>query len=426
MECPSSAGSRQAIVVGASTAGLYIACLLARGGVAVRLFEQAEELGPPARTLILTRRINDALGYVPSQAIVNHTRTIALFSSRRSLTVELDEPDLIVERSRLVQLLAQQAAAAGVEIRLGCRFVGLEPARGGLILTLESAGGRRIEPIRTRTLIGADGAASRVASAVGKGARPAIALLQARVALPYGAGAGTTQVWFDPAGTRYFYWLVPESAGQAVVGLIAEGEQQARRSLERFLGDRGLVPLEYQEAQVPCSMTGPSPWCTVAGARVLLVGDAGGQVKVTTVGGVVTGLWGARAAAQAILRGTSYRRELGGLRRELALHQLVRRALNRFTAADYDELLDLVNRRTKGILAARNRDEIGHILFPALFTQPRLLLLAARTAGRSGAGAQRSWPVGAGSPRLYRLAAFVSSQQPLLRPDRAPSLAMED
>jgi len=31
------------------------------------------------------------------------------------------------------------------------------------------------------------------------------------------------------------------------------------------------------------------------------IGDAGGQVKVTTVGGTVTGLWGGMAAVQAIL-----------------------------------------------------------------------------------------------------------------------------
>ena len=57
------------------------------------------------------------------------------------------------------------------------------------------------------------------------------------------------------------------------------------------------------------------------------------HVKVTTVGGLVTGLWGARAAAESILKNTSYAKALRRLNRELWLHELIRRVLNRFRPA---------------------------------------------------------------------------------------------
>lgn len=380
-----STTSQPAVIIGASTAGLFTAYLLARGGVPVRLFDEADRLGPPARTLIVTSRLSDVLGYVPSQAIVNRTHTVQLLSSHRCISVHLKQPDLIVEREALVRLLAERAKEAGVEIHLGCRFTGLEADRDGLVLHLESSNGGRIEPLRTRTLIGADGVASRVAREAGLDGRATVSLRQARVAMPPWARADTAQVWFDPQGTPYFFWLVPESAEHAVVGLIAEDQRQARESLERFLAAQKLEPLGYQTAQVPFSRADSPLWKGGDGSRILLVGDAAGQVKLTTVGGVVTGLCGAEAAARAVLRGTDYRRELGALRGELRLHLLVRRTLNRFAACDYDELLGMMNHRTKGIAASHSRDEIGRLLLPSLLAQPRLLLLAARPLLRCGA-----------------------------------------
>ncbi len=69
--------------------------------------------------------------------------------------------------------------------------------------------------------------------------------------------------------------------------------------------------------------------------RVMMVGDAAGHVKVTTVGGTVSGLSGARAAARAILRESGYHRELRPLTFELTLHWLIRRLWNRFSEEDY-------------------------------------------------------------------------------------------
>jgi flavin-dependent dehydrogenase len=185
--------------------------------------------------------------------------------------------------------------------------------------------------------------------------RGSVAILQARVALPPGAEAETVQVWFAPQDTRFFYWLIPESNHRAAVGLIADDQEDASEKLQRFLQEHRLEPIEYQAAQVAIH-PGPWPWRKIGGADVLLIGDAAGQVKMTTVGGVVTGLRGARAAARAIVQGTAYRKELRALHRELNLHWLIRSVLNHLADADYDRLLELLNTRAQGILETYSRD----------------------------------------------------------------------
>jgi digeranylgeranylglycerophospholipid reductase len=393
-----------AVIIGASAAGLRAACLLARAGVPVYVFDQAEEVGPPARTLIVTPRISEILGYVPSAAILNRTPCLQLFSPAGSVTIRLSEPDLIVEREKLIALLAREAKAAGAELLAGYQFEGFEPDRDGVVLHLQSRTGGQ-EHVRTRVLIGADGVSSRVAQAVESGGtgdtaqrpggrprapapRRTLSLLQATVALPAGAGADTTQAWFDPDSTRFFYWRLPVSATRAVVGLIADDPAQAQTSLRGFLAAHGWEPLDYQGAQVPSYQRGGLPAATVSGAKVFLIGDAAGQVKMTTVGGAVTGLRGAHAAAQAILDSGQPGSESRALDRELASHRLLRHMLDRFGPADYDDLLALVNARMQGILGSVTRDEALRLLGPTLLAQPRLLFLAARCfVGRDGA-----WP----------------------------------
>ena len=50
-------------IVGGSAAGLFAALRLARAGRSVRLFERTERLDPAFRTLIVTHRIRDLLGF---------------------------------------------------------------------------------------------------------------------------------------------------------------------------------------------------------------------------------------------------------------------------------------------------------------------------------------------------------------------------
>jgi len=385
-------------IIGASSAGLFAAYLLAKVGRQVHVYEAAETLKPTPRTLILTGEINRVLGFVPEEAIINRIHRIELFSRKTSARVTLAEPDLVVERERLIRLLMERARKTGAEISLGHCFLNLERDGNGPVLRLENRLKGRIEEVNAGIVIGADGAMSHVARSLPqsdrKNGRPIVSILQARVVLPPGARADTVQVWFERGHTRFFYWLIPESSIHGVVGLGADSHQEAQQRLTHFLSQRNLVALDYQAAEIPlhayrarASARLPGlPVSQNGGANVFLVGDAASQVKATTVGGVVAGLRGARAAARAITGQRNYGKELGEVKRELDLHLFLRKFLDRFTDADYDELLSLLNHRTRSILESHNRDQMAGAFWGLFLAQPRGLLLGFKAALRRGAG----------------------------------------
>jgi flavin-dependent dehydrogenase len=369
--------NREIGIVGGSVAGLFTAHLLARAGSRVSVFEGAEDFNLKPRTLIVTSRMHEILGGIGKNAIVNEIRRFELFTDGRAARIALRQPDCVIERTRLIRELARSAQQSGAQILLGRRFVSMDQRKGALALQLQRSGDAAAEEAHVNTLVGADGAVSRVARVAGWPAQMTVPLVQAIVRLPHGMPPDTTRVWFIPDDTPYFYWLIPDSPTRGVVGLIGEEGPETRRTLERFLERQHLDPLEYQAARIPVY----SKWIPVRrqliGGEVYLVGDAAGHVKVTTVGGIVTGLRGALGVTEAILNGGPGRR-LRALRRELDLHLLIRRTIHSFNQGRYSHLIDLLNARTRTDLEAHTRDEPGGVLWRLCLHQPRLLLFGIR------------------------------------------------
>lgn len=320
--------------------------------------------------------MHDLLGRAGEASVVNEIRRFELFTDGRSAEIPLAHSDLIIERAQLIQSLAEEARHAGARLELGRRFVQLQPNGRGVTLTVEQSGGS-CEELHSETVVGADGAASRVARSAGWPAQETVPLLQAIVALPPDYPPDTVRVWFVPADTPYFYWLIPESADRGALGLIAEDAHEARKSLDHFLDKRGFTPLSFQGARIPLYRRWVPVRKQVGRGEVYLVGDAAGQVKVTTVGGIVTGFRGARGVAEAILNGGASR-ELGRLRRELGLHWMIRRALHHFQQTDYSRMVDLLSVGMRRSLSEHTRDDASRILWRIAMQQPKLLLLGLR------------------------------------------------
>ena len=341
------------------------------------VLERSEQLDPTPRTLIVTSHMRALLGEVAERAIVNEIRKFELFTDGRSAHVPLDRPDLIIERSRLIQGLADEAQKHGAKVSFGNRFMSLQSNGNGLRVGVERARDARTEDLHADIVVGADGALSRVAQAAGWPRQPTVPLVQAIVRIPADMSPDTVRVWFIPDDTPYFYWLIPESRDRAALGLIGEDGQETRRCLERFMEKRGFTPLGFQGARIPVYDRWTPVERRVGAGRVFLVGDAAGQVKVTTVGGIVTGFRGALGVSEAILNGGESR-ELRSLRRELDLHLLIRKTIHQFKQADYSRLVDLMNASTRRSLSQYTRDEAARVLWHITLSQPRLLLLGLR------------------------------------------------
>lgn len=363
------------MVVGGSAAGLYTAAAVARGGRSVRVLESKPGLQPTSRTLIVTNHFRSQAGACASESIVNEIRRFELFTDGRSAQISLSKPDLIIERKRLICGLAREAQHAGVKFSFDTRFQGLSPRGNGLSVQTESSGRR--EELHASSVVAADGAASRVARSVGWPALETVPLVQAIVRLPKDCAADTTRVWFVPDDTPYFYWLIPESNERAALGVIGENGRDTVRNLARFLETKGMEALEWQGARIPVYKKWVPVRRRIGNGDVYLVGDAAGQVKVSTVGGIVTGFRGAQAVAQSLL-GNGGTSELLGLRRELETHWLLRRTMHHFEQKHYSRLVDLLNSATRDTLREITRDESTRLLWNVFRRQPQLVLLGIR------------------------------------------------
>ena len=354
------------LVVGASAAGALTARLLAASGRAVTLIDEAAKPGREQRTLIVTERLMSVLDPLVAQGCVrDQVRSFEMFADGATRRVELKRPDLVIERSVLINDLIGAARSAGAEVLPRHRFLGFE---GDRYVRIAGPKGEvlHLAPV----VVGADGAASGVARSIGV-RHDQLSLLQAVVPRPDDLREATSRVWFIPRLTPYFFWMIPEGDRRVAVGLISDGRAAIRPLLTRFLDEHHLTPTEYQAALVPRYRR----WVPIHrrwGERdIYLVGDAAAQVKLSTVGGVVTGFRGAAAAARMIL---ADRARLAGvdLRLDLGVHALIRRALHGFDEAAYSELLDSLSGKATLALGATSRDAALPMLARSLVRAPRV------------------------------------------------------
>src|SRR5438477_2416251 len=239
---------REVIVVGGSAAGLFTAATVARGGRRVRVLESKPQFEPAPRTLIVTDHFRHQMGAAACKSIINEIRRFELFTDGRSAQVALTKPDLIIERSRLIPALARDAQQAGAVLSFDTRFLGIGPNARGLRLEVES--GDKREELHADSVVGGDGAASRVGCASGWPPAETVPLVQAIVRLPKDCPPDTTRVWFVSDDTPYFYWLIPESSERGALGVIGEDGHNTARCLERFLEKKQMEPLGWQGARI--------------------------------------------------------------------------------------------------------------------------------------------------------------------------------
>ena len=360
------------VIIGASTAGLSAGECLALAGKKVGLFERQRELTPARRTLIVTPLLRKVLGTLPDHLVLHEIEVMEVAASTGELSIPLKEPDLIVERSSLTRWLASKFETAGGELFLDHRFKGFQENSDGLGIELQTSQGESTV-VAKEVVIGADGVHSNVAGAAGIPKPNSLPIVQAEVTLPSDWNPSVTKVWFDTEETRFFFWLIPESPDKGVVGLIGDNGRKARESLRRFLVHHNLEPKAYQAAQVALYSPRLKPWTRIGGTPVYLVGDAAGQVKVTTVGGTVSGFLGAQAAAQSVLSGRSYRVQLWGVKRELNVHWLLRLLLDRLDNHGYDQLVSTVTPRVRNFLSRYDRDSMDPVVWRLPILEPRLL-----------------------------------------------------
>lgn len=349
-------------VIGASISGLYVAWRLSPLKK-VKVFEAGR--GPEvSRRLIVT---SSFLRYwkAPLPPVLHEINAYRFVTYQGEALLPLRESDLVIERKDLIRTLLFSLRLKGVDLFEGWSFKGFE----GQTLVFQTPKGE--ETVDADWVIGADGVSSRVRAALG-GFLPSVYLIQAKVSLKKRRwDSRTSVIWLYPDLTPYFIWLFPDSPDTGVLGVIAHSPFDAHKALEDMLSKEGFDPIGYEDGWVSLF----EPRFQPERGRVLLIGDAAGQVKVTTIGGTVSGLRAALACERALLKGRSYKKELLPLWLELLSHYWLRKWLNLIGPNFIEGILPWIER---GVFEPINRDRLLYSL-PLLGLKSPLFALVAFT-----------------------------------------------
>jgi geranylgeranyl reductase family protein len=368
------------VVVGGGPAGSTFAFHVARAGFSVRVLEEHPNIGYPVQCAgLVSRRV---LGLAESQRFVRaavHGATV--FSpSLNSVTFRAVEPRAyVIDRAGLDILLADRAARAGASFELGVRFDRLlAPANADCRLGLRDSNGDGHE-LHARLVVGADGVTSAVARAF-RLRRPVEILPAFEAEFPQSPGdADQVEVYLgNGVAPGLFGWWIPDGFGGARIGVATRaGTVTAREYFERLLarlrrrfGTPVRNPTAYIVSGIPI---GEVP--KTSGDRVLLIGDAAGQVKPLSGGGIFTGMRCAELAAQAAvaalrennlsaIRLAEYdRRWRAELGEELSKALYLRRLFVRLTDAELERVIEALRRArlTETIVAFGDIDFPSHV-----------------------------------------------------------------
>ncbi len=202
----------------------------------------------------------------------------------------------IVDKGAFNSALAAQATAAGALLHTSTHAHDLVIDQAGVHLKALVRGEQPLS-IHARLVVLACGVHYRLTKDLGLGV-PREFLQGAQTEVPWTL-TQWTEVHLNKAFSREaFAWLVPLQNGYTRVGLMCA--RDARGALMRFLDHVTPQWREHEDIHLASKPIAQMPLRKSYAERVLVIGEAAGQVKATTGGGIYYGLLAARLATETI------------------------------------------------------------------------------------------------------------------------------
>ncbi len=279
-------------IIGAGTSGLIAARELGKQGISTIAYDQKKVLGHPVRASgIVSIRGLGSIGIDYSNAITNTLYGARIHAGKSTMHVNSKTPMAhVLERQLLNQICKEQAEDSGAVVSTGKRITAID------LDDIRSDGG---------IIIGADGAVSTVAKHCGMGSLTDYVITYKAEFETTISDTRSVDLFFDKEYRGLFGWLCPNTENILEVGIgINPGKINAKKAFDSFIkgkeiadalgdakmrnGQASIIPMRLRKRIVDEKH------------RVILIGDAAGQVKPTTGGGIVFGGNAAIIAAQTI------------------------------------------------------------------------------------------------------------------------------
>ncbi len=295
---------RKAVVIGASAVGSITAKELAKRGVEVELLEEDSKVGKFGKCGgIFSKHGMDATGVDYRDLILNEIKGARIIAGKEELKVKRSQTQAVVlSRQAFDERAADEAVAAGANLHLNSRVRDFQIGEGITTITSD------VDKYSSRVLIGCDGNSSITARRLGFPE-----LKKSDMVMSYQAEyekanvdeRDIVDVILDNYKYRHFFaWTIPISEEKIRIGIATteiSGIEKAKKAAFEDEYLKGvienakktfefyhMIPLKYRRKTQK----------KFAGNYALLVGDAAGQVKSTSGGGVNFGAKCAKVAAE--------------------------------------------------------------------------------------------------------------------------------
>lgn len=220
------------------------------------------------------------------------------FISPGGVSLPFQHPDPLayaVNRARFDAAMAARAVASGAILRTGAHVDEIQINQSDVTLSVN----RNQSVVKSRFVVLATGAGSRLLQQVGLSG-PKKFVLGAQTECDITEAEEIEVYLGHRVAPSNFGWLIPLQKGRAKVGLICD--RQAPHALRKFMESEPLRDRIRSRAKIRCSLLPLDTIHRSYGHRTIVVGEAAGQLKTITCGGIYYALLAAEIGADVLDR----------------------------------------------------------------------------------------------------------------------------
>ncbi len=342
------------IVIGGGPAGSHAAGKLATLGYEVVVLEQKEVLGGPVCCAGIISRQCVADFAVDESLILRWLNSARIFSPSGEL-IRLwrrQNQACVIDRAAFDLAMARRAQSAGADYRLNCTVRDIDAADDGVVVEIVRQ--KENQKLKAAVVVVAAGFNPGLVNNLGLGRISHFAIgAQTEVETK---GLDEVEIYSGREITPgFFAWLVPLSVTRAHVGLLSR--RQPKLYLKRLISSLMQQGKIVQAGgEIKCRRVPLRSLPKTHSKRLLVLGDAAGQVKPTTGGGIYFGLLCAEMAAknlhQALKNGDLGAEKLAGYEREwrtmlgqdIRLGSLARKFYERLSDRQIDGIFNITKK----------------------------------------------------------------------------------